>query len=44
LARDELPRLTLRQGLLGTEAKLRWAEEVLPQLRARAASRVAASR
>lgn len=32
----DLPRMTLRQGLLGTEAQLRWAEEILPQLRARA--------
>lgn len=34
--RDELPLMTLRQGLIGTEAQLRWAEEVLPGLRARA--------
>ncbi|HET6866714.1 MAG TPA: helix-turn-helix transcriptional regulator [Solirubrobacteraceae bacterium] len=33
---DELPLMTLRQGLIGTEAQLRWAEEVLPGLRARA--------
>jgi PadR family transcriptional regulator, regulatory protein AphA len=33
---DELPLMTLRQGLIGTEAQLRWAEEVLPDLRARA--------
>jgi DNA-binding PadR family transcriptional regulator len=32
---DELPLMTLRQGLVGTEAQLRWAEEVLPKLRAR---------
>jgi PadR family transcriptional regulator AphA len=32
---DELPRMTLRQGLAGTEAQLRWADEVLPELRAR---------
>jgi PadR family transcriptional regulator, regulatory protein AphA len=31
----ELPLMTLRQGLIGTEAQLRWAEEVLPGLRAR---------
>jgi DNA-binding PadR family transcriptional regulator len=35
---EELPRMTLRQGLIGTAAQLRWAEEVLPQLRARTAS------
>ena len=35
-AEDELPLMTLRQGLIGTEAQLRWAEEVLPALRARA--------
>ncbi len=34
---DELPLMTLRQGLIGTEAQLRWAEAVLPELRARAA-------
>lgn len=33
---DELPLMTLRQGLIGTQAQLRWAEEVLPGLRARA--------
>jgi DNA-binding PadR family transcriptional regulator len=33
---EELPRLTLRQGLIGTEAQLRWAEEALVPLRARA--------
>jgi DNA-binding PadR family transcriptional regulator len=33
---DELPLMTLRQGLIGTQAQLRWAEEVLPSLRARA--------
>jgi DNA-binding PadR family transcriptional regulator len=32
---DELPLMTLRQGLAGTEAQLRWAEEVLPKLSAR---------
>jgi DNA-binding PadR family transcriptional regulator len=37
-AGDQLPLMTLRQGIIGTEAQLRWAEEVLPQLRARAAS------
>jgi DNA-binding PadR family transcriptional regulator len=37
-ASDDLPLMTLRQGLLGTEAQLRWAEEVLPDLRARAAA------
>jgi DNA-binding PadR family transcriptional regulator len=35
-AGDDLPLMTLRQGLLGTEAQLRWSEEVLPDLRARA--------
>ncbi len=34
---EELPRMTLRQGLIGTDAQLSWAEEVLPELRARAA-------
>ena len=29
--------MTLRQGLIGTEAQLRWADDVLPELRARAA-------
>jgi hypothetical protein len=29
--------MMLRQGLTGTEAQLRWAEEVLPELHARAA-------
>jgi PadR family transcriptional regulator AphA len=33
-APDELPRITLRQGLIGTEAQLHWAEETLPKLRA----------
>lgn len=37
---EELPRMTLRQGLIGTEAQLRWAEEVLPELRARVRTRV----
>jgi DNA-binding PadR family transcriptional regulator len=32
---EALPRITLRQGLIGTEAQLRWAEAVLPELRAR---------
>jgi DNA-binding PadR family transcriptional regulator len=36
---DELPLMTLRQGIAGTEAQLSWAEEVLPQLRTRAARR-----
>jgi PadR family transcriptional regulator, regulatory protein AphA len=34
---EDLPRLTLRQGLIGTEAQLRWAEEALVSLRTRAA-------
>jgi DNA-binding PadR family transcriptional regulator len=34
---NELPLMTLRQGLIGTEAQLRWAEEILPELEARAA-------
>lgn len=34
--RDQLPLMTLRQGLAGTAAQLRWAEEILPELRARA--------
>ena len=33
---EELPRMTLRQGLAGTAAQLRWAQEVLPELQARA--------
>ncbi len=33
---DELPRMTLRQGLAFCEAHLRWAEEILPELRSRA--------
>lgn len=33
---NELPLMTLRQGLIGTEAQLRWAEEILPELEARA--------
>ncbi len=37
-APEELPRITLRQGLAGIESQLRWAEETLPQLRARASS------
>jgi hypothetical protein len=43
---EELPRMTLRQGLIGTRAQLRWAEEILPELRARAGAdpnRVAAT-
>jgi DNA-binding PadR family transcriptional regulator len=36
LPEDELPMMTLRHGLIGTRAQLRWAEEVLPELRARA--------
>jgi DNA-binding PadR family transcriptional regulator len=35
---EALPRMTLRQGLIGTEAQLRWAEDILPELRARAAA------
>lgn len=38
LAIADLPRMTLRQGLAGTEAQLGWAEEILPELRAWAAS------
>jgi hypothetical protein len=38
LATADLPRMTLRQGLAGTEAQLGWAEEILPELRAWAAS------
>ncbi|MGN6168790.1 MAG: PadR family transcriptional regulator [Solirubrobacteraceae bacterium] len=34
--RNELPRMTLRQGLAAAEAHLRWIEEILPELRARA--------
>jgi len=34
---NDLPLMTLRQGLAGTKAQLRWAEEILPELRARAA-------
>jgi PadR family transcriptional regulator, regulatory protein AphA len=37
-AAADLPRITLRQGLGGTEAQLRWADETLPQLRARISS------
>jgi DNA-binding PadR family transcriptional regulator len=33
--KDELPRMTLREGLAVVEAYLRWAEEILPELRAR---------
>jgi DNA-binding PadR family transcriptional regulator len=33
---DQLPLMTLRQGLMGTAAQLQWAEEVLAELRARA--------
>jgi DNA-binding PadR family transcriptional regulator len=39
-ARDELPRMTLRQGLAFCEAHLRWADEILPELRSRAAQTV----
>ena len=39
-AGDELPRMTLRQGLASVETHLRWAEEILPELRARAAHTV----
>ena len=35
---DQLPLMTLRQGIIGTQAQLQWAEEVLPQLRERATS------
>jgi DNA-binding PadR family transcriptional regulator len=35
---EALPRMTLHQGLIGTEAQLRWAEAILPELRARAAA------
>jgi Virulence activator alpha C-term len=43
-AGEELPRMTLRQGLAGTEVQLRWAEEILPDLYAHAASRRATRR
>jgi PadR family transcriptional regulator, regulatory protein AphA len=36
---DQLPLMTLRQGLSGTAAQLRWAEEILAELRARAEAR-----
>lgn len=36
-----LPLLTLRQGLAGTRAQLRWAEEVLPELQARVPAQAA---
>ena len=36
---DELPLITLRQGLAGTEAQLQWSQDALVQLRARAARR-----
>jgi DNA-binding PadR family transcriptional regulator len=36
MPQDELPRMTLRQGLAFCEAHLRWAEEILPDLRSRA--------
>jgi DNA-binding PadR family transcriptional regulator len=39
LGTADLPRMTLRQGLAGTEAQLRWAEEILPELRDWAGSR-----
>ena len=32
---DELPLMTLRQGVTLSEAHLRWAEEILPELQAR---------
>jgi DNA-binding PadR family transcriptional regulator len=35
-AGDELPRMTLREGLAVVEAYLRWAEEILLELRERA--------
>ena len=35
---DELPWMTLRQGVASAEAHVRWAEEILPELRARATS------
>ncbi len=41
LGAADLPRMTLRQGLAGTEAQLRWSEEILPELRDRADSRAA---
>jgi len=37
-AKDELPLITLRQGLGVLEADVRWAEGVLPELRARLAT------
>jgi DNA-binding PadR family transcriptional regulator len=40
-AGDELPRMTLREGLAVVEAYVRWAEEILPELRARAGHPVA---
>lgn len=42
-ADDELPLMTLRQGRIGTEAQLRWAEEILPRLRLRAPARESAA-
>ena len=36
---DELPWMTLRQGLASAEAHRRWAEEILPELRERAKTR-----
>jgi DNA-binding PadR family transcriptional regulator len=37
---DELPRMTLRQGLASAGAHLRWAEEILPELRSHAGQTV----
>lgn len=37
-AKDKLPLTTLRQGLGVLEAHVRWAEAVLPELRARLAT------
>jgi DNA-binding PadR family transcriptional regulator len=42
-AGDELPRMTLRQGLTLAEAHLRWAEEILPHLHVRATTTRAAA-
>jgi DNA-binding PadR family transcriptional regulator len=35
VAPEELPRLTLRYGLIGVKAQLDWADSILPDLRAR---------
>jgi len=43
-AHDQLPLMTLRQGLVGTAAQLRWAEEILPELRARVQNSDSAAR